>query len=50
MQAAARYDTSGIERILMLLHVYNLKSLGVNDAGTDDMDLLKEMIVKIIQH
>lgn len=50
LQAASRYDTSGIEKILLLLHVYNLRSIGVNDAGTEDMDLLKEMIVKIVQH
>ena len=50
LQTAARYDTAGIEKILLLLHVYNLKSIGINDAGTEDMELLKELIVKIIQH
>ena len=49
MQAALRYDAKGIERILLLLHAYNLKSIGVGDAGTDDMELLKEMIAKIMQ-
>lgn len=48
LQAARRYGTSGVEKILLLLHVYNLKSIGINDAGTNDMSLLKEMAVKII--
>lgn len=48
MQAANRYGQQGIEKILLLLHMYNLKSLGINDAGTDDMSLLKEMLAKIM--
>lgn len=46
MQAASRYGQQGIERLLLLLHQYNLKSLGINDAGTDDMSLLKELLAK----
>lgn len=45
--AARTYDLPGIERALILLHEYNLRSLGVNDAGTPDASLLKEMIVKM---
>ncbi|HVT86184.1 MAG TPA: DNA polymerase III subunit delta [Chitinophagaceae bacterium] len=37
-----------VETILLLLHEYNLKSVGVNNAGTEDASLLKEMIVKMI--
>ncbi len=37
-----------IETILLLLHQYNLRSVGVNDAGTEESSLLKEMIVKMI--
>src|SRR5574338_1438489 len=37
-----------VEAILLLLHEYNLRSVGVNDAGTEDASLLKEMIVKMI--
>src|SRR5215218_8269002 len=48
MQAASRYGQHGVEKILLLLHQYNLKSLGINDAGTDDMSLLKEMLAKIM--
>jgi DNA polymerase III subunit delta len=48
LQAAKVYDYQGVERVLLLLHQYNLKSIGVNSAGTEDGSLLKEMIVKII--
>jgi DNA polymerase-3 subunit delta len=49
MQAANRYNTQSVEKNMLLLHVYNLKSIGINDAGTPDGMLLKEMIVKMIQ-
>jgi DNA polymerase III subunit delta len=42
------YQYEGIERILLLLHHYNLKGVGVGDTGTNDASLLKEMIVKMI--
>ena len=48
MQAAHRYGQQGIEKLLLLLHIYNLKSLGIGDAGTDDMELLKEMLAKVM--
>ncbi|MEI6947740.1 DNA polymerase III subunit delta [Paraflavisolibacter sp. H34] len=48
LQAAQRYGPQGVERNLLLLHQYNLKSLGINDAGTDDHLLLKEMVVKMM--
>jgi DNA polymerase-3 subunit delta len=48
MQAARVYEYAGIERALLLLHQYNLKSIGVNDAGTEDASLLKEMVCKMI--
>ena len=47
--AAARiYGYTGVERILLLLNTYNLRSIGVNDAGTTDAGLMKEMVVKIM--
>ena len=49
MQAAHRYNSQSVERNILLLHKYNLKSIGINDIGTADGMLLKEMIVKIIQ-
>lgn len=47
MQAARSYEYAGVERILLLLHQYNLKSIGVHDAGTEDGSLLKEMVYKM---
>ena len=48
MQAANLYSYTGVEKVLLLLHNYNMKSLGVNDAGTPDASLLKEMVVKMV--
>jgi DNA polymerase-3 subunit delta len=48
MQAANLYKYEGVERVLLLLHNYNLKSIGVNDVGTPDASLLKEMVVKMV--
>jgi DNA polymerase-3 subunit delta len=45
---ARRYDYDGIEKVLLLLHQYNLRSIGVHDAGTSDAGLLKELAVKMI--
>jgi DNA polymerase-3 subunit delta len=45
---ARRYDYEGIEKVLLLLHQYNLRSIGVQDAGTSDAGLLKELAVKMI--
>ena len=42
------YGYNGIERILLLLHQYNLKGVGVGDTGTSDASLMKEMVVKMI--
>jgi DNA polymerase-3 subunit delta len=48
LQAAKMYSYKEIENALLLLHEYNLKSIGVNSAGTEDASLLKEMAVKIM--
>ena len=48
LNTARKYSTKGLEQVLLLLHAYNLKSIGVHDAGTDDMLLLKEMVVKMV--
>lgn len=48
LAAAQRYDYPGIERILLLLHEYNLKAIGINDAGTSDAELMKEMVLKMM--
>jgi DNA polymerase-3 subunit delta len=47
-KAAQVYTYPGVEKLLLLLHQYNLRSIGVNDTGTEDASLLKEMVVKII--
>jgi len=46
--AARAYTYPGVEQVLLLLHQYNLKSVGVGDTGTEDASLLKEMVVKMM--
>jgi DNA polymerase-3 subunit delta len=48
MQAARIYSYPGVEKALLLLHQYNLRSVGVGDAGTEDASLLKELVVQIL--
>ena len=48
LQTAINFSSQEIERVLLLLHQYNLKGIGINDAGTSDAMLLKEMTVKMI--
>jgi DNA polymerase-3 subunit delta len=48
IQAAKIYNYEEVEKVLLLLHNYNLKSVGVNSAGVEDGSLLKEMATKII--
>jgi DNA polymerase-3 subunit delta len=48
MQASRSYNFDGVEKILLLLHEYNLRSVGVNDGGTSDAGLLKELAVKMM--
>lgn len=42
------YGYSGIEKLLLLLHHYNLKSIGVGDNGTSSASLMKEMVLKMM--
>ncbi|RYY58754.1 MAG: DNA polymerase III subunit delta [Chitinophagaceae bacterium] len=48
MAASRTYNYQGVERILLLLHQYNLRSVGINNAGANDGALLKELLVKIM--
>lgn len=48
LAAIRNYNYEGIEQGLLLLHTYNLKSVGVGSAGTGDASLLKELVVKIM--
>lgn len=45
---ATQFTYPEIEKLLLLLYEYNLRSLGINDAGTEDAELLKEMVVKMV--
>jgi DNA polymerase III subunit delta len=48
MQAAKLYSYPGVERVMLLLHQYNLKSVGVGSINTEDASLLKELVVKMM--
>ncbi|MBC7424279.1 MAG: DNA polymerase III subunit delta, partial [Ferruginibacter sp.] len=48
LATAKMYGYEGVERALLLLHEYNLKSVGVNASGISDGSLLKEMVVKMM--
>ncbi len=48
LQTSALYGYQGIEKVLLLLHQYNLRSIGIDDTGTDDADLMKELAVKMM--
>jgi len=43
------YSFAEAEQSIMLLHEYNLKSLGINNADNSDASLMREMAVKILQ-
>ena len=45
--AAKNYGYAGVEKVLLLLHAYNLKSIGINRVNTEDGSLLKEMVAKM---
>lgn len=46
--AMKNYGYGGIEKILLLLHHYDLKSKGIGDSGTPGAMLMKEMVVKMM--
>lgn len=48
LAAAKNYGSDGVERTLLLLHEYDLRSIGVQDTGTEDADLMKELVVKMM--
>ena len=48
MSAMKKHGLHGIEKIILLMQHYNLKSLGMDDAGTKDADLVKEMVSRMI--
>jgi DNA polymerase-3 subunit delta len=48
LQAAKNYGFAGTENALLLLHQYNLKSVGVGAVNVEEGALLKELIVKLV--
>ncbi len=50
LETVLNYSYKGVEQALMLLHEYNLKSVGIRNPGISDASLMKEMAVKIIHH
>ncbi len=46
--AARKYDYAAVEKVLLLLHEYNLRSLGVHNGSANDAGLMKELVVKIM--
>lgn len=48
LASSQKYSFQQIERALLLLHHYNLKSVGIDSARSSDADLMKELAVKIM--
>ena len=48
LTTAKNYGFEGVEGALLLLHYYNLKSVGVNNPGNSDASLLKELLFKMM--
>lgn len=48
MSTAKNYGFDGVQNALLLLHHYNLRSVGVGDSGTSDAALMKELVVKMM--
>ncbi len=44
----ANYGYPGVEKMLLLLHHYNLKAIGVGSVNVSDASLLKEMVSKMM--
>jgi len=42
------YGYNGIEKLLLLLHQYNLRSIGIGDSGSSGPMLMKEMVAKMM--
>ena len=42
------YGYAGVEKILLLLHHYNLKAIGIGDGGSSGGTLMREMVAKMM--
>lgn len=47
-QTASAYGSKGIEAAMLLLHTYNLKSIGINNSVSGDAALMKEFLGKMM--
>lgn len=48
ISAMQQYTPAEVEKALLLLHHYNLKSIGIGKSDVPDASLMKELIAKII--
>jgi DNA polymerase-3 subunit delta len=48
LTAAKNYGFAETENALLLLHHYNLKSVGVGSVNVEDASLLKELVAKLV--
>ncbi len=48
LAAVRNYGYEGIEGGLLLLHTYNLKSIGIGSVNVEDGSLLKELVIKMM--
>ncbi|CAN5527104.1 DNA polymerase III subunit delta [soil metagenome] len=48
ISCARSFRQSGVEQAILLLHEYNLKSIGIHSGNASNAGLLKEMVVKMI--
>ncbi|SFD04796.1 DNA polymerase III, delta subunit [Chitinophaga sp. CF118] len=48
ISAARQYGAEGAEKAILLLHAYNLRSIGINDSGVEDGELMKELVYKMM--
>ena len=46
--ASKNYSDQKVENVFSLLHEYDLRSKGINDMGTKEGELLKELVFKIL--
>lgn len=47
--AARKFGPEGTERAILLLHQYNLRSIGINDSGNEDGELMKELVFRMLR-
>lgn len=48
MLGMQKYTPSEVEKVILLLHHYNLKSIGIGRSDATDASLMKEFIAKVI--